>query len=204
MYEATESEDVAEPSEAAVEGSSDGDAGGGEAPATVAALDLPDGEKKCTACNEMLPLINFYAHTPPRRGYHASCKSCENKTNKDKKREKRKLSLEEEGAPGGAASDAPLPASPDALYIMKNMRIPGEIKVGRSIHPEERARELSRGQNFTISVERVYGRKGHLEKLAHGRLKARRVEGAPGTEWFRLSVDEADTIIRGLIVEDEL
>lgn len=199
MYEAMESEDVAEATEATAEGSSDG----GTSVAAVV-LDLPEGEKKCTACNEVLPLISFYTHTLPRRGYHASCKSCENKMSKEKKREKRKLSLEEEGATGGTGSDDPLPAVPDSLYIMKNMRIPGEIKVGRSIHPEERARELSRGQNFTMSVERVYGRKGHLEKLTHGRLKARRVEGAPGTEWFRLSVEEADTIIRGLIVEEEL
>jgi hypothetical protein len=93
---------------------------------------------------------------------------------------------------------------PDSLYIMENPRIPGEVKIGRSQNPEERAKQLSAGNNFRLVVRRSYGEKGFLEKTLHQKLKRRRVEEGAGIEWFKVSVDQADILIRAAILEDEL
>ena len=93
---------------------------------------------------------------------------------------------------------------PDSLYIMENPRLPGEVKVGRSQNPEERAKQLSAGHNFRIVVRRSYGEKGFLEKTLHQRLKCRRVQECAGVEWFKVSVDQAEILIRAAILEDEL
>jgi len=93
---------------------------------------------------------------------------------------------------------------PDSLYIKENPRLPGEIKIGRSNNPEERAKQLSAGQNFRIVVKRSYGEKGFLEKTLHHKLQRRRVEHGPGVEWFNVSVDQADILVRAAIVEDDL
>ena len=94
--------------------------------------------------------------------------------------------------------------TPDSLYIMENPRIPGEVKIGRSKNPEERARQLSNGHPFWLVVRRSYGCKGFLEKTLHQRLKSRRVGGGPGTEWFKVSVEQASVLIESAILEDEL
>ena len=93
---------------------------------------------------------------------------------------------------------------PDSLYIMENPRIPGEVKIGRSQNPEERAKQLSAGNNFRLVVRHSYGEKGFLEKTLHQKLKRRRVEEGAGIEWFKVSVDQADILIRAAILEDEL
>jgi hypothetical protein len=93
---------------------------------------------------------------------------------------------------------------PDSLYIMENPRIPGEVKIGRSQNPEERAKHLSAGNNFRLNVKHTYEEKGFLEKTLHHRLKRRRVEEGAGVEWFRVSVEQADLLIRAAILEAEL
>ena len=87
---------------------------------------------------------------------------------------------------------------------MENPRLPGEIKIGRPNNPEERAKQLSAGQNFRIVVKRSYGEKGFLEKTLHHKLKHRRVEQGAGVEWFKVSVDQADILVKAAIVEDDL
>ena len=89
---------------------------------------------------------------------------------------------------------------PDSLYIMENPRTPGEVKVGRSQNPEERAKSLSAGNNFRLAVKHTYEEKGFLEKTLHHRLKRRRVEEGAGVEWFRVSVEQADLSIRAAIL----
>jgi hypothetical protein len=93
---------------------------------------------------------------------------------------------------------------PDSLYIIENPRLPGEIKIGRSHDPDARARQLSAGQNFRLVVKRSYGEKGFLEKTLHHKLKHRRVEQGAGVEWFKVSVDQADILIKAAILEDDL
>ncbi len=87
---------------------------------------------------------------------------------------------------------------------MENPRIAGEVKIGRSTNPEERAKSLSAGNNFCLAVRQTYEEKGFLEKTLHHRLKRRRVEEGAGVEWFRVSVEQADLLIRAAILEDEL
>ena len=94
--------------------------------------------------------------------------------------------------------------SADALYIMSNSLLPDMIKIGRSINPEDRARQLGASHPFRIKVECSYGGKGFLEKTLHDRLKHRRVEGGLGKEWFRLRPEQADTLIRASIVDNDL
>jgi hypothetical protein len=93
---------------------------------------------------------------------------------------------------------------PDALYIMENPRIPGEIKIGRSRDPEERAKQLCAGNNYRMVVKRTYGEKGFLEKTIHKKLKRRRVEEGASVEWFRISVEQAEALIVAAIIEDDI
>jgi hypothetical protein len=93
---------------------------------------------------------------------------------------------------------------PDALYIMENPRIPGEIKIGRSRDPEERAKQIGAGNNFRIVVKRTYGEKGFLEKTIRRKLKRRRVDEGSSVEWFRISVQQAEALIVAAIIEDDI
>jgi hypothetical protein len=146
--------------------------------------------KVCIECQETLPVDVFYAN---RNGRHNVCKKCW----KDRyPKEKR--------ATEDASNETEHQVSPDALYILENPRIPGEVKIGRSQNPEERAKALSAGNNFRLAVKQTYEEKGFLEKTLHNRLKRRRVEEGAGIEWFRISVEQADLLIRAAILEEEL
>ena len=140
-------------------------------------LEIDEAKKMCQSCQEHLPYDDFYKNSTGRDGFFLSCKTCCS----NKKRKERH----------------------DSLYIMENSRIPGEVKIGRSQDPEERAKQLSSGQNFRIVLKRSYGEKGFLEKTIHQKLKSRRVEEATGVEWFKVSVDQADILIKAAILEDE-
>ena len=93
---------------------------------------------------------------------------------------------------------------PDSLYIMVNPLLPGLVKIGRSAFPDRRAKQLSAGQPFQIVVKRCYDTKGFLERIVHQKLARCRVTGAPGTEWFKISVKQATCIVEATILEDEL
>ena len=82
--------------------------------------------------------------------------------------------------------------------------MPGVVKIGRCQKPEDRAQALSAGNNFRLVVKQTYEEKGFLEKTLHNRLKRRRVEEGAGIEWFGISVEQADLLIRAAILEDEL
>ena len=64
-------------------------------------------------------------------------------------------------------------------------------------------RKSARNSYRTI-VRRTWGEKGFLEKTIHHKLKRRRVEEGAGVEWFRMSVEQAETIIAATIVEDDI
>ncbi len=87
---------------------------------------------------------------------------------------------------------------------MTNSLLPGIVKIGRSCNPEERAKQLSTSQPFRVVVERSYGGKGFLEKTLHDRLKHRRIEGGGGREWFQISAEQADILIKASIVDHEI
>ena len=92
----------------------------------------------------------------------------------------------------------------DALYVMFNPLLPGMVKIGRSFHPEGRARTLSKSQPFNIQVCHTYDGYGFLEKLLHSKLKKRCVIGGAGREWFSISSDQAHQIISAAVLEYEL
>jgi hypothetical protein len=164
--------------------------------------------KVCGLCQETLPLESFYMNSKNRiDGRQSRCKKCF-----DSYKSARKRSLEDTAAPDEADVQPDCLDSfhitetlrPDSLYIMENLRIPGEIKIGRSQNPEERAKQLAAGNNFRIVVQRSYGEKGFLEKTLRQKLKKHRVEEGVGVEWFRVSVEQADLLVRAAILEDEL
>ena len=155
--------------------------------------------KRCGRCQEELPLEQFSRATN-KGGYQSTCKSCYKiywKTYSEKKRGRD--SMEDCRDTVDAESN-----QMDSLYIMSNSLLPDMVKIGRSNGPEERARNLGASHPFRIVVEHTYGDKGFLEKPIHDRLKHRRVDGGSGREWFNLSVEQADTLVRGCIVEHEL
>ena len=86
------------------------------------------------------------------------------------------------------ARPAAEPTGPDDLYIMQNSRIPGEFKVGRSKDVTARQKDLQGSQNFHMIVHAVYPGAGHLEKRVHELLVACRLDGFPGTEWFKTNL----------------
>jgi len=90
------------------------------------------------------------------------------------------------------------------LYILRNTRIPGELKVGRTNNYHNREHGLQRSQNFSIEVLTVFPRMGHLEHTVHAKLQHARVSGAPGREWFACDLDEAVAAVMAVRRADEL
>jgi hypothetical protein len=102
---------------------------------------------------------------------------------------------EEEDAPPGAA---------DYLYIMRNPKIAGELKVGRSANPVARAIGLSKSHNFWLEIVQAFPGHGDLERKVHERLASRRVGNSAGQEWFAVDPETAACIIHGVIAEASL
>jgi prophage antirepressor-like protein len=96
------------------------------------------------------------------------------------------------------------PVEGDALYVMVNPLLPNMVKIGRSICPEARAKELSKSQPFQIAVCYQYNDYGFLERLLHGRVSKTCVVGGRGREWFAITPTQADLMIRAAILEHQL
>ena len=91
----------------------------------------------------------------------------------------------------------------DSLYVIQNTRIPGELKIGRSVNVTQRCNNLHRCQNFSVRVHAEFPGYGHLERQIHEALKAVQVQDVPGTEWFLCSPAVAIGIIANLIALSE-
>ena len=72
----------------------------------------------------------------------------------------------------------------DALYVMQNSRIQGEVKVGRSMNVNKRRQGLQGCHNFRMLIHAVFPGRGYLEKRVRAALEAQRVKNMPGKEWF--------------------
>ena len=158
--------------------------------------------KVCTSCHESVPIEDFWPHHASKDGKQSWCKTC---MRAHAARPRRTQQICSEAA--ACSSDeftVTQELLPDALYIMVNPRIPGEIKIGRSRNPEERAKQLCAGNNYRMVVKRTYGEKGFLEKTIHKKLKRRRVEEGSSVEWFRISVEQAEALIVAAIIEDDI
>ena len=55
-----------------------------------------------------------------------------------------------------------------------------------------------------MQVNYTYECKAYLETAAHRRLAPWQVSAGPGREWFRMLPEDADLIIRALILEHNL
>ena len=153
--------------------------------------------KRCSKCHLEFSLDEFWNCKQSKDGLHYWCKACF-KAHKKRPRDDTDP-CEESCEVAHEPNDVP-----DSLYIMENPRIHGEIKIGRSQSPEDRAKNLSSGHNFRLIVKYSYGGKGFLEKTLHNQLKHLRVDIGAGVEWFRLTVEQADLLIRATILEHEL
>ena len=156
--------------------------------------------KVCTSCHESVLRDDFYDHQFTKDGKQSWCKACV-------RTQAARARCIHKAAPATCSSDeftVTQELVPDSLYIMENPRIPGEIKIGRSRDPEERAKQIGAGNNFRIVVKRTYGEKGFLEKTIHRKLKRRRVEEGSSVEWFRISVEQAESLIVAAIIEDDI
>ena len=152
--------------------------------------------KTCTKCKESQLLDNFHKDSTRKDGFSNWCKTCMKSYYAKRQR------VEPDDA--HPMKEQELQVETDSLYIMSNSLLPDMVKIGRSCNPEERARQLGTSHPFRLTVEHSYGGKGFLEKTLHDRLKHRRVEGGLGREWFNLSAEQADTLIRASIVDHEL
>jgi hypothetical protein len=77
-----------------------------------------------------------------------------------------------------------------ALYVMQNEF--GLIKIGRSLNPELRRKNLQSNERCVIAVVAVLEERGHLEEAIHQSLKDHAIEG----EWFDGSPSARAAIIR--------
>ena len=88
-----------------------------------------------------------------------------------------------------------------SLYIVRNPLTPNMVKIGRAACPVARAQSMSQSHPFSLTVFQTYYQMGFLEATVHRRLADRRVTSGPGREWFEVSPDEADLIIRATLLE---
>ena len=112
-----------------------------------------DDQTQCQKCFVTLTEDNMC----PNQGY--ICRSCFNSTRKpgrpfgacDKKKRKTRVYPKRYAEPSETdcemlVVETFIPNKKDDLYLMANSRIPNELKVGRSMDPVPRARELARSK----------------------------------------------------------
>ena len=162
--------------------------------------DADGDERTCTRCEKELPSSFFYANN------RSKCKACVLELEKERRQRKRAAD-ELDGTFEVVETLLPEPEQTqkkDHLYIMMNPKIPGELKVGRSHDPTERARALSKSQNFSMEILKVYHCQGYNESTVHKRLKIRNVTDGDGQEWFKIDSMTLDMIVQGVIAESQL
>ena len=133
-------------------------------------------------------------------GYYQSaggrcCKECV----KLKARLARKRACETED--DTSSSPAEQTHAETSLYIFCNPLIPGMVKIGRASCPVARAQSMSQSHPFCLAVFQSYYQMGFLEATVHRRLADRRVTSGMGREWFYASPEEADLIVRAILLE---
>ena len=87
---------------------------------------------------------------------------------------------------------------------MLNPLIPHMVKIGRSVDPDARAKELSKSQPFSMVVCYRYCRYGFLERALHVKISKKCIARGRGHEWFAIEPYQADLLIRAAILEFEL
>ena len=146
--------------------------------------------KRCSRCEDQVPLEMFSRLTASRDGRQAYCRACY----QDYKAQRRAGATSTVGgpevSPEDEEEDEPEPQGGSDLYVFANSLIPGILKVGRSIDPAKRGRQLEAGHPFRIVVRAVCSGLGHLEPDVHRLLDSKRCRGGSGREWFTASFSE--------------
>ena len=88
----------------------------------------------------------------------------------------------------------------DDLYIMQNSRIPGEVKIGRSVDVIQRRNQLQASGNFYMKTNAIFRGYGYLEYEIHPLLETQRVQNVAGVEWYYCEPEDAITLIHSLIL----
>ena len=153
--------------------------------------------KLCPRCPEgqnHKPLNEFSNDRSKRDGKYYICKECDVSRCKEYYAKRKRVS--EEGAVGENDGDDDdgydeTEEVADDLYVMQNSRISAEVKIGRSINPDKRRRDLQASQNYRINISAVFPGAGHLEPLVHDMLAYCRVRDVPGREWFKCTPQTA-------------
>ena len=159
--------------------------------------------KTCVGCKHTLPVTDFYTHyaTGKLRGNCKNC--CQGQNRAYRARSSTVNDVENTNMDESSHEEAPEVLG-DYLYVMRNPSIPGIVKIGRTICPATRARQLSVPQPFELIVCHCFTGWGHLEKTIHANLKLAQIHGGRGREWFQLEAWQADILINAAIVEFDL
>lgn len=88
--------------------------------------------------------------------------------------------------------------APQDLYVMQNEH--GLIKIGRSVNPERRRRDLERSEQCRIVLVHVLFAQGEQEERVHLKLRRHLIEG----EWFKGSNAARKAIAKVLELESDL
>ena len=162
------------------------------------------GLKTCVGCKQALPVADFYNSTTNSDGLRSKCRNCVQEQNRAYRfRSSTATNVENTNMDESSHEEAPEVLG-DYLYVMRNPSIPSIVKIGRTICPASRARQLSVSQPFELVVCHCYAGWGHLEKTIHANLKLAQVHGGRGREWFQLEAWQADILINAAIVEFDL
>jgi len=171
--------------------------------ADSAASTAPSEEvlKLCPRCPEgqqYKPMSEFANDRTRRDGKNSICKECKaRKCREYYAKRKREDGEGDDDIDDEGGNDPPEPDETrdadigDDLYMMQNSRIPGEVKIGRSIDPEIRRRSLQASQNYRMNLLAMYPEAGCIEARVHSMLAYCRVLDVPGREWFECSTQTA-------------
>ncbi len=161
------------------------------------------GLKTCVGCKHTLPVTDFYTQNATGK-LRGNCKNCCQGQNRAYRSRSSTVNDAENTNMDESSHEETPEILGDYLYVMRNPSIPGIVKIGRTICPASRARQLSASQPFELIVCHCYTGWGHLEKIIHANIKLAQVHGGRGREWFRLEAWQADILINAAIVEFDL
>jgi hypothetical protein len=151
--------------------------------------------KMCTKCHIEKSPSGFYES---KQG--SVCKECIKQ--QVRMNRKRAIEVEQDAGEADLSSSSSEPSEKSAsLYILVNPLISGMVKIGKASCPLSRAQSMSQSHPFSLTVFQSYYLMGFLESTVHRRLAERRVASGPGREWFHVTPDEADLIVRATILE---
>ena len=93
----------------------------------------------------------------------------------------------------------------DDLYVMRYKDIRKDVvKIGRSVDPDKRRATLEACHDFRVEILAVFPGRGHLEARVHEHLSTRRSQRGAGTEWFKVSAQQATETITNAIESYDL